>query len=118
MGPDAEGEITEHIIMVKTKTEKKHLAEGPKSPKKKRSVTDPFYFVEKTTSKYRKKENSKKHSNHDERRKKYYKNGHREICNGKFISEQISQTERKTTREPELNTSGEIFQKNGTAYAD
>ena len=37
VGRDGEGEITNHIIMARHKTEEKRLAEGPKSPKKKNS---------------------------------------------------------------------------------
>ena len=51
VGCDADGDITNHIIMVRTKTEEKHLAEGPKSPKKKNSVRYPFYFVKKNHNK-------------------------------------------------------------------
>ena len=46
-GRDADGDITNHIAMARTKTEEKHLADGPKSPKKENSVRYPFYFVEK-----------------------------------------------------------------------
>ena len=38
VGRDADGDITNHIVMARTKTEDKHLAEGPKSPKKKNST--------------------------------------------------------------------------------
>ena len=37
VGRDGEGEITNHIIMARNKTEEKKLAEGPKSPKKNQS---------------------------------------------------------------------------------
>ena len=47
VGRDADGEITNHIIMSKTKAEEKQANEGPKSPKKKNSVSYPFKFVEK-----------------------------------------------------------------------
>ena len=39
VGRDADGEITNHIIMAKTKAEEKQANEGPKSPKKKNSVS-------------------------------------------------------------------------------
>ena len=51
MGRDADGDITNHIVMARTKTEEKHLADGPKSPKKKNSVRYPFHFVEKNYNK-------------------------------------------------------------------
>ena len=51
VGRDADGEITNHIIMARNKTEEGQLNEGPKSPKKKNSVRYPFYFVEKNYNK-------------------------------------------------------------------
>ena len=51
VGRDADGEITNHIIMAKTKAEEKQANEGPKSPKKKSSVSYPFKFVEKNHNK-------------------------------------------------------------------
>ena len=48
---DADGEIKNHIIMAKTKAEEKQANEGPKSPKKKNSVSYPFKFVEKNHNK-------------------------------------------------------------------
>ena len=51
VGRDADSEITNHIIMAKTKAEKKQANEGPKSPKKKSSVRYPFKFVEKNHNK-------------------------------------------------------------------
>ena len=38
VGRDADGEITSHIFMAKTKAEEKQANECPKSPKKKSSV--------------------------------------------------------------------------------
>ena len=52
MGRDGEGEITNHIIMALNKTEERNLEEdGPKSPKKKNSVSYPFKFREKNHNK-------------------------------------------------------------------
>ena len=51
VGRDADSEITNHIILVKTKAEEKQANEGPKSPKKKSSVRYPFKFVEKNHNK-------------------------------------------------------------------
>ena len=51
MDRDADGDITNHIMMARTKLEEKHLNDGPKSPKKKYSVRYPFYFVEKNYNK-------------------------------------------------------------------
>ena len=50
VGRDGEGEITNHIIMARNKTEEKNVAEGPKSPKK-NSVSYPFEFREKNNNK-------------------------------------------------------------------
>ena len=47
VGRDAEGEITNHIKMAKTKNEEKQTGEKIKSPKKKNSVIYPFFVVEK-----------------------------------------------------------------------
>ena len=51
VGRNADGDITNHIVMARTKTEKKHLTDGPKSPKTKNSVRYPFHFVEKNYNK-------------------------------------------------------------------
>ena len=51
MGRDADGEITNHMVMAKTKTEEKQANEGPRSPKKKNLVSYPFKFVEKNHNK-------------------------------------------------------------------
>ena len=47
VGQDAEGEITNHMVMARTKTEERQLASEAKSPKKKIPVRYPFNFVEK-----------------------------------------------------------------------
>ena len=51
VGGDAEGEVTNHLIMAKTKTEENYLIKGPKSPKKKSWVKYHFQFVEKNNNK-------------------------------------------------------------------
>ena len=50
VGRDAEGEITNHIIMAKTKNEEKQTSDNTKS-RKKLSVRYPFSFVEKNYDK-------------------------------------------------------------------
>ena len=40
MGRDAEGEITSHIVMVKTKLEEKRLTESQKSPQRRKIWLD------------------------------------------------------------------------------
>ena len=47
VGSDADGKITNHMVMAKTKTEEKQANESPKPPKKKNSVSYPFKLVEK-----------------------------------------------------------------------
>ena len=47
VGRDAEGEITNHMVMAKTKAEEKQLTENQTSPKKKSSVRYPIKFLEK-----------------------------------------------------------------------
>ena len=42
---DAEGEITQHITMVRMKTEEKQLKEGPKSPEKKKNWLDILFIL-------------------------------------------------------------------------
>ena len=54
MGRDADGEITNHMVISRTKTEEKQVNESPKSPKK-TSVKDPFKSVEKNHNKNHKK---------------------------------------------------------------
>ena len=51
VGRDADGENTNHMVMAKTKAEKKQFTENQKSPKKKSSVRYPFNFVEKNYNK-------------------------------------------------------------------
>ena len=46
MGKDADGKVKNHIIMAKTKTEERQKNDGQMSPKKKKLVRYPFYFVE------------------------------------------------------------------------
>ena len=113
VGRDADGDITNHIVMARTKTEEEHLAERPKPPKKKNSVRHPFYFVEK---------NHNKKSLEGKFQKKIQtaisgtestiKTDSGKIINRKFISEPLFQTERKNRKEPVTNTTGEINPKN------
>ena len=56
MDSDADGEITNYVVMTRTNMKEKQANEGQKSPKKKVSVRYAFEFVEKIHWK----ENSKK----------------------------------------------------------
>ena len=51
MGRDVDGEITNHMVMAGNKTEERQANEGPKSPKKKNSVSYHFKFEEKNHNK-------------------------------------------------------------------
>ena len=51
VGRDAEGELTNHIIMAKTKNEEKQTGENTKSPTKKISVRYPIYLSKKIITK-------------------------------------------------------------------
>ena len=51
VGRDAEGDITNHMVMAKTKLEEKHLAEDQNSPKKKNWLDIHLSLLRKTTTK-------------------------------------------------------------------
>ena len=113
VGRDGEGEITNHIIMARNKTEEKNLAEGPKSLKKTNSVIYPFKLWEKNHNKkslegkFQKKKQTAISGTENT-----VKTNTGKIISRKFISGQLFQTERKTRREPTPMTSGEIQPKN------
>ena len=113
VGRDGEGEITNHIIMARNKTEEKNLAEGPKSPKKKNSVSYPFKFREKN---YNKKSLERKFQKKIQTAisgtENTVKTDTGKTISRKFISGPLFQNERKTRREPAPMTSGEIQPKN------
>ena len=99
VGRDADGEITNHIVMARTKTEEKQQSEGPKSPKKKNSVRYPFKFVEKN---YNKKSLEGKFQNKIQtaisETESTVKADTGKIISGKFISGPLFQPEKKTRR--------------------
>ena len=113
VGRDADGEITNHMVMAKTKAEEKQLTENQKSPKKKSSVRYPFKFVEKN---YNKKSLEGRFQNKIQTAvsgtESTIKTATGKIINRKFISGPLFQTERKARKEPAINTSGEINPKN------
>ena len=110
---DAEGEITNHIILAKTKNEEKQSRESTKSPKKKNSVRYPFPFVEKN---YNKKSLEGRFQNKIQTAisgtENTVKTDTGKVINQKFNSGPFFQTEKKTRRETTLNTNGEINPKN------
>ena len=50
VGRDADGEITNHLVIAQTKTEERQLAAETKSPKKRNSVRYLFIFLKKDTT--------------------------------------------------------------------
>ena len=105
----AEGEVTNHIMRARTKTEEKKPTEGLESPKKINSVRYPFYFAEKN---YSKKSLEGKFQNKLQTAvsmaKSTVKTDTGKILNRIFISEPIFLTERRTRKKPAINTSHEI----------
>ena len=112
VGRDADGEITNHIIMAKTKAEEKQANEGPKSPKKKNSVSYPFSFVEKN---YNKKSLEGKFQNKIQTAidgtENTVKTNTGKIIHRKFISGPLFQTEKKNRKDAAL-VNAEITPKN------
>ena len=112
VGRDADGEITNHIIMAKTKAEEKQAIEGPKSTEKKSSVRYSFQFVEKNHNKkspegrFRKKKQAAIDGTENTVNTDTGKIIHR-----KFISGPLFQTEKKNLRDTAL-TNAEITPKN------
>ena len=112
VGRDGDGEITNHIIMARNKTEEKNLAEGPKSLKKKNSVSYPFIFRDKNHNKKSLEGKFQKIQTAISGTETTVKTDTGKIFSRKFISGPLFQTERKTRREPTPRTSGEIQPKN------
>ena len=113
VGRDAEGEITNHIVMAKTKTEEKQSGENAKSPKKKNSVRYPFSLVEKN---HNKKSLEGRFQNKIQTAMSGTENTVKtdtgKVINRKFISGLLFQTEKKTRRVSTINANGEINPKN------
>ena len=113
VGRDADGEITNHIVMARTKAEEKQTAEGAKSPKKKNSVSYPFLFVEKN---HNKKSLEGKFQNKIQTAisgtENTVKTDTGKIISRKFISSPLFQTEKKSRREQIPLSENEIQPKN------
>ena len=115
VGRDADGEITNHMVMARTKTEERQLAAETKSPKKKKrsSVRYPFKFFEKRHNRkslegrfqpkiqtaIRGTENTEKTDTG-------------KIIHRKFISGLLFQSEKRHRRESAPTVSAEITPKN------
>ena len=113
VGLDAEGEITNYIILARTKTKEKHLSESSKSSKKNNLFRYPIYFVEKN---YNKKSLEGKFQNKIRTAvsgtESNVKTDTEKILKRSFISSLFFQTERRAKNEPAIKTSGEINPKN------
>ena len=113
VGRDAEGEITNHIVMANTNTEGKQSGENAKSPKKKNSVRYPFSFVEKNHNKnFLERRFQNKIQTAISGTENTVKTDTGKVINRKFISGPLFQTEKKTRRESTKNANGEINRKN------
>ena len=112
MGRDVDGEITNHMIMARTKTEEKQANEGSKSPKKKNSVSYPFKFVEKI---HNKKSLEGRFQNKVQPAidgtENIVKTNTGKIIHQKFISGPLFQTKKKNRKDTAI-TNAEITPKN------
>ena len=110
VGRNADGEITNHMVMARNKTEERQANEGPKSPKKKNSVSYPFKFVEKKHNKKSLEERFQKkiQTAIDGTGNTIKTNG--KIIHRKFISGPLFQTEK--SRKDTALTNAEITPKN------
>ena len=110
---DAEGEITNHIIMAKTKNEEKQSGESAKSPKKKIRLDTLSHSLKKN---YNKKSLEGRFQNKIQTTisgtENTVKRDTGNVITRKLISGPLFQTEKKTRRETTLNTNGEINPKN------
>ena len=112
VGRDADGEITNHMVMARTKAEEKQANEGPKSPKKKNSVSYPLSFVEK---KHNKKSIEGKFQNKIQTAidgtENTVKTNTGKLIHRKFISGPLFQIEKKSQKDTAL-VNAEITPKN------
>ena len=112
VGRDADGEITNHMVMARNKTEERQANEGPKSPKKKNSVSYPFKFVEKNHNKKSLEERfQNKIQTAIDGTENTIKTDTGKIIHRKFISGPLFQTGKKGKKDTAL-TNAEITTKN------
>ena len=99
VGRDAEEDMTNHIVMAKTKSEEKHLNDNQKFPKKKNLVRYQFTFVEKN---HIKKSLEGRYKNKIQTaisgREGTMKTDSEKVINPKFISGPLFQTESKARK--------------------
>ena len=113
VGRDADGEITNHMVMARTKTEERQLASESKSPKKRSSVRYPFKFLEK-------RHNRKSLEGRFQSKIQIAVSGTEntvktdtgKIIHRKFISDPLFQSEKRHRRESAPTVSTEITPKN------
>ena len=113
VGRDADGEITNHMVMARTKTEERQLASESKSPKKRSSVRYPFKFLEK-------RHNRKSLEGRFQSKiqtavsgtENTVKTDTGKIIHRKFISDPLFQSEKRHRRESAPTVSTEITPKN------
>ena len=116
VGRDAEGEITNYIVMAKTKTEEKQSGENTKSPKKISSVRYRILNSHLLKKNHNKKSLEERFQNKTQTAisgtENTVKTDTGKIINRKFISGPLFQAEKKTRREPTINANREINPKN------
>ena len=113
VGRDADGEITNHMVMARTKTEERQLALESKSPKKRSSVRYPYKLPEK-------RHNRKSLEGRFQSKiqtavsgtENTVKTDTGKIIHRKFISDRIFQSEKRHRRESAPTVSAEITPKN------
>ena len=113
MGRDAEGEINNHMLIARTKTEEKHLTERPSFRKRKIRLDILLTLLRKTKTKTIWKKISKLKIQTAISGIEYtVETNPGIIVIRKFISEPLFQTEKKAGREPTINKSGRTGPKN------
>ena len=114
VGRDADGEITNHMVMARTKTEERQLAAETKSPKKMRSaVRYPFKFFEKRHDrKCSEGRFQPKIQTAISGTENTVKTDTAKIIHRKFISSPLFQSEKRHRRESAPAVSAEITPKN------
>ena len=113
VGRDADGEITNHMAMARTKTEERQLASESKSPKKRSSVRYPFKFLEKRHNrKSLKGRFQSKIQTAVSGTENSVKTDTGKIIHQKFISDPLFQSEKRHRRESAPTVSAEITPKN------
>ena len=116
VGRDADGEITNHMVMARTKTEERQQASDSKSPKKRSSVSYPFKFLEKRHNrKSREGRFQSKIQTAVSGTENTVKTDTGKIIHRKFISDPLFQSEKRHRRESAPTVSAEITPKNRQA---